>query len=111
MTETPTALGVQTCDACGQSDTDPMIHVAYGGWQKDARIFIAEPSFHHDCLPAEWRAQVAESAAANDPANIATLAIIEAAENGTRGDDLRAVIDTQTAEYQAAAADDTTKEN
>lgn len=90
MSETP-VLQEHPCDACGQSDTAPMIHVAYGSYQKDERTTIAEPSFHNDCLPADLRAQVFA-----DPVNNAvTIAAIEAAESGIKGDDLREFIQAQ----------------
>lgn len=85
MSETPPP-GVQVCDACGKKDTDPMIHVAYGSYQKDERTTIAEPSFHYDCLPDDIRAQLV------GPANANTLAGVEAAESGTKGEALRELL-------------------
>lgn len=86
MTDT---LGVQVCDACGQTDTDPMIHVAYGSWKKDDRTVIIEPSFHFDCLPTEFRTDL------DLPQNATTAAAIAAAESGIHGEDLRAFIQSQ----------------
>lgn len=77
------------CDGCGKTDTDPMIHVAYGTWKKDERTIITEPSFHFDCLPAEFRQDLA------GPEHAVTVAAIEAAESGTKGDKLRAFIQKQ----------------
>lgn len=85
----PTALGAQMCDACGQTDTDPMIHVAYGSWNKDARTTIHDPSFHFDCLPEEFRSELV------GPEHAVTVAAIAAASGGTRGEALREFIAAQ----------------
>lgn len=88
MTDTE-VLAKQPCDGCGKSDTDPMIHVAYGSWQKDDRTLIMEPSFHFDCLPQEFRDDL------SGPEHAVTVAAIEAAESGTKGDALREFIADQ----------------
>ena len=67
------SLNVSRCDQCGQSDDHPKVHVYNGG------------TFHHDCLSADLRADVIASAPHAE-------AIIQAAESGVRGDDLRAHI-------------------
>lgn len=77
------------CDACGSTDTDPMVHLAYGTWKKDDRTIITEPSFHFDCLPAEFRTDLV------GPEHAVTLAAIEAAESGTKGAKLRSFIQAQ----------------
>lgn len=87
MTEAP-APQPYPCDGCGKTDTDPMIHVAYGTWKKDERTTINEPSFHFDCLPEEFRAELAADPAAHS----VTLAAIDAAESGTKGEALREFI-------------------
>lgn len=63
------------CDQCGVYDLAPKSH-----W------FPEGTSFHHDCLSASKKAQLVES-------NPLAAKIIEAAENGTRNDDLRAFIE------------------
>lgn len=66
-------MNVSRCDQCGQTDDHPKVHYLDGG------------THHHDCLSFD---QKAELAASSDKA----AAIIEAAESGVRGDDLRAHI-------------------
>jgi hypothetical protein len=83
---TDSELGVHPCDGCGKADNHPMIHVAFGSWQKDARTFISEPSFHHDCLPAQFRDMLV------GPDHEIARQIIAAAESGTHGDELREFI-------------------
>lgn len=82
-------LAAHPCDACGQTDTDPMIHIAYAQWAKDERTTITEPSFHFDCLPVEFRDQLV------GPEHAVTVAAIDAAESGTKGDALRTFIEAQ----------------
>lgn len=62
-----------TCDQCGQSDDHPKV-ISFGGG-----------THHHDCLPA---VQKAEMIAASPQ----VAAIIEQAEAGVHGDDLRTFI-------------------
>lgn len=62
------------CNHCGQWDTDPK-----SNW------FPEGTSFHHNCLPADKKAQLVES-------NPKVIPIIEASEAGVRGDELRALI-------------------
>jgi hypothetical protein len=66
-----------------------MIHVAYATWKKDDRTTIAEPSFHFDCLPEEFRALL------EGPQHAVTVAAIEAAETGVHGEQLREFIAAQ----------------
>lgn len=73
------------CDGCGVTDNHPMVHVAYARWQKDARTSILEPSFHFDCLPAEFIPPV-------EPQHANLHSTIEEAQSGVKGDDLRAFI-------------------
>lgn len=94
MTETAPAPEPFLCDGCGSSDTDPMIHVGYAGWQKDERTFIKEPSFHFDCLPAEFRTDL------DLPQNATTAAAIAAAESGVHGEELREFIAEQPDDNQ-----------
>jgi hypothetical protein len=63
-------LHISRCDQCGQADDHPKVH--------------AEPqgTFHHDCLSADLRQQVIDSAPLGQ-------AVIEACEGGLRGDALR----------------------
>ncbi|RNL66231.1 hypothetical protein EFK50_00985 [Nocardioides marmoriginsengisoli] len=88
MSETPTPEPF-TCDGCGQTDTDPMIHVGFINWKKDERTTIAEPSFHHDCLPDELAAELV------GPQNAVAAAAVEAAHSGIRGEALREFIQAQ----------------
>lgn len=87
MTDSP--LVPFPCDGCGATDTDPMIHIAYASWAKDERTTISEPSFHFDCLPAEFRVDL------DLPQNAVTAAAIEAAESGIKGEALREFIQAQ----------------
>lgn len=66
-------MNLSRCDFCGQTDDHPKVHGFSGS------------THHHDCLSAD---QKAELVASSDKA----AAIIEAAESGIRGDDLRAHI-------------------
>lgn len=91
---TDTELGEHPCDACGQTDTDPMIHVAFGSWRKDERTLITEPSFHFDCLPDQFRSEL------SGPENAVTVAAIEAAESGTKGEALREFIASQPSDNE-----------
>lgn len=79
------------CDACGQLDDHPMIHVGWGYlWHKDARTTVLEPSFHFDCLPPELEQLLGDA-----PQHAVTRSAIEAARSGVHGDELRAHIDAQ----------------
>jgi hypothetical protein len=80
------------CDVCqrksGKADDHPMVHVGYGTlWDAGDGTYVLNPSFHFDCLPAEYRAMIADG---EQHAN--TRATIEAAESGVHGDELRAHI-------------------
>jgi hypothetical protein len=66
-------VNLSRCDHCGQTDDHPKVVVADG---------LAGARFHHDCLGSDLRASLIES---SDKAQ----SIIEAAEAGTHGDDLR----------------------
>lgn len=85
------------CDQCGVLDDHPMIHVGWTAWQKDDRVSINEPSFHFDCLPAEFVSMLG-----NDPSHNVTLAAIDAAKGGVKGDDLRAFIAAQETDNNTA---------
>lgn len=88
MSETPVAREPFQCDGCGQTDTDPMFHVSYATWQKDSKTIIIEPSFHHDCVPQEFRDMLV------GPDHEVAREIIAAADSGTRGADLLAFIES-----------------
>lgn len=77
------------CDACGQLDDHPMIHV-WGPWQKDERITVADPSFHFDCIPDDLieKYGLVEGA----PQHSVTVSAIAAARSGVHGADLREYI-------------------
>ena len=66
-------MNVSRCDFCGQSDDHPKVHSFGGG------------THHHDCLSVDQKAELAASSSQ-------AAGIIEAAESGVRGDDLRAHI-------------------
>lgn len=78
------------CDGCGKLDDHPMVHI-WAPWSKKidekTTVVVEDPSFHHDCLPQEYRDMVAEG-----PQHAVIRAAIEAAENGVHGDELRAYI-------------------
>lgn len=59
-----------TCDQCGQTDDHPKVQYYDGG------------TFHHDCLSVAAKAALAES-------SDQVAAIIDKAESGVHGDDLR----------------------
>lgn len=63
-------MNLSRCDQCGQTDDHPKVHSFGGG------------THHHDCLSADAKAELIASAPH-------AQAIIEAAESGVRGDDLR----------------------
>ena len=66
-------MNLSTCDQCGVEDDHPKVHSSEGA------------THHHDCLPAAAKfAMIASSPQA--------AAIIEAAESGTHGDELRKLI-------------------
>lgn len=77
------------CDACGQLDDHPMVHVL-GPWGKDERTTLSDPSFHYDCLPEEFRALLGDA-----PEHAVTRAAIAAAEGGKHGNALRKFIQAQ----------------
>lgn len=77
------------CDACGQLDTHPMIHVN-APWKKDDRLTISDPSFHFDCLPEEFEALLG-----NGPEHATTRAAIDAARSGVHGNKLRELIESK----------------
>lgn len=87
MSETP--VQNHPCDECGQIDDHPMIHL-FGTWQKDERATITAPSFHFDCLPAEFEALLGVDA----PEHTVTVAAIRAARSGVHGDELRSFIES-----------------
>ena len=66
-------LHVSRCDFCGQSDDHPKVHGFNGS------------THHHDCLSADQKAELAASSPQ-------AAAIIEAADSGVHGDELRAHI-------------------
>lgn len=65
-------MNVSRCDQCGQVDDHPKVHVSDGG------------TFHHDCVSADLRAQLVQDDRARQ--------IVELAESGIHGDELRARI-------------------
>jgi hypothetical protein len=67
------ALHVSRCDQCGQYDDHPKVHAYEGG------------TWHHDCLPADRRAELVASSEQ-------AKAIVEACEGGKRGAKLLAHI-------------------
>jgi hypothetical protein len=64
-----------TCDQCGQTDTDPKVHIADGATK------------HHDCLSYTEKEMVAGSS------DVAAK-IIAACEGGKRGEKLLAHIES-----------------
>lgn len=80
-----------TCDACGQTDDHPVIHVGYWTWQKDERTTVANPTFHFDCIPPEVEAMLGIDA----PEHAVTVAAIEKARSGVHGDKLLKFIEDQ----------------
>ena len=86
MPDTP--VDNHSCEGCGVLDNHPMVHL-WTDWvdrSGDAPRLVENPSFHHDCLPPELERLYDDG---HDPR---ASAAITAAKNGTRGDDLRALI-------------------
>lgn len=78
------------CDGCGQLDDHPMIHV-YGLWTKDdGRTTVTDPSFHFDCLPAQY-----EDTLGDAPQHAVTRSAIAKARDGVHGAKLRTFIQAQ----------------
>jgi hypothetical protein len=88
------------CDACGQSDNHPMIHVGPAVWRKNERTVVSDPSFHFDCLPGEFEAALGQA-----PQHAVTLATIAAARDGVHGDDLRDFILSQPSDNDLSEED------
>jgi hypothetical protein len=65
---------IRTCTQCGQTDDHPRVVLAN-----------RDDEYHHDCLPFALRAELSASGGH-------FASIVEAAESGTHGDDLRAHI-------------------
>lgn len=84
-----------TCDACGQTDDHPMIHVGPFVWQKNDRTSVSDPSFHFDCLPAEFEAMLGDA-----PEHSVTSAAIAKARDGVHGDKLLAFIEKQPSDNE-----------
>jgi hypothetical protein len=92
MPETP--VENHPCDACGQLDDHPMIHI-WGAWQKDDRTNITDPSFHFDCIPEEFEGLLGDA-----PQHEVTRAAIAKARDGVHGDKLRTFIASQTSDNE-----------
>lgn len=73
MTSTPT-----TCDQCGQTDTDPKVHLSFLNGDQDI-------TKHNDCLSVRER----ETVSSSDPI---AAKVIEACLAGAKGEDLLAKI-------------------
>lgn len=61
------------CDQCGQLDDHPKSHWSTG------------ETYHHDCLPYDKRAILVDPETGGEHGK----AVVEAAESGKRGEDLR----------------------
>lgn len=73
------------CDQCNGFDTDPLTHFAPLVWEKDERTTVRDPSFHFDCIPDQLLALLGDA-----PQHATTVAGVEAARNGVRGEELLA---------------------
>lgn len=71
----PLTLVNSTCDHCGQHDDHPKVH--HSGGQ----------TWHHDCLPAAVKAEILGGNHSQHP--LLTAKIIDAADKGKRGSELR----------------------
>lgn len=69
-------LAASQCEQCGKIDTDPKSHWSTG------------ETYHHDCLPWAKRALLVDPETGGEHG----ASIVEAAESGKRGEDLRAHI-------------------
>lgn len=91
--ENPTPVENHKCAKCGQLDDHPMVHT-WGPWEQrvDEKTIlrVEDASFHLDCLPQQFKQLLGD-----EPQHRVTLAAIEAAKSGVRGDDLRAFIQAQ----------------
>lgn len=68
-------LAYSGCDHCGQTDDHPKVHLYTG------------ETWHHDCLPHAVKLDILAGAHSQHP--LLTARIIQAAEDGTHGDELR----------------------
>ncbi len=96
MTDTP--VKNHPCDACGQLDDHPMVHIQ-GSWEKDGRTTISDPSFHFDCLPEEFEQLLGDA-----PQHAVTRAAVAKARDGVHGDKLRAFITSQPSDNEIEEA-------
>jgi hypothetical protein len=109
-----------TCGACGQTDDHPKHQIAVGA-DRERRTFHEHDfgrngciHYHFDC-PSEWHDAVTnpdphEDGTVNDTRQLAAdthRAIIEKAQSGVHGDDLRAFINTLNVRGGAGGIDQT----
>lgn len=85
----PPPVKNHACDACDKLDDHPMVHV-WGVWRKNDRTTVNDPSFHFDCLPAEYVDLLGDL-----PQHANTLATIAAARDGVHGAELHKFIHKQ----------------
>lgn len=92
MTDSP--VENHPCVGCGQLDDHPMVHVM-GSYETDDQIYKA-PSFHFDCLPPEYESLL------EGPQHAVSRAAVQAAREGTHGDDLRELIQNHPTDMEEA---------
>lgn len=73
---------VTQCGQCGQWDDHPKVHFFSGG------------SRHHDCVAWDDKRSILDQDASHSQHVLITAKIFKAAEDGMRGDELRAYIDS-----------------
>jgi hypothetical protein len=72
------ARAITACDQCGKADDHPKVHYGLNTW-------------HHDCTPAKVKEEILGGAVHAVDSGILSK-VFEAAEGGTRGNDLLAHI-------------------
>lgn len=87
----------ETCAHCGLTDDHPKVHdglnVAVFDEHGQIQMVQKSPVYHHDCTPMPLQAMIFGGNHSQHP--LMTARIFKQAIDGTRGDDLRAFIDSQ----------------
>lgn len=101
MTE-PAPVVNHPCARCGGLDDHPMVHTDAPEWLNpaDGQRHVY-PSFHFDCLPGLFTDLLGTPE--THPQHATTLAAIDKAKSGTRGDKLRKFIQSQPNDNEIGA--------
>lgn len=92
----------QPCARCGQLDDHPLILTDAPEWISpfDGKRHVA-PDFHFDCLPGVFLDLLGTPE--THPQHAVTLAAIEKAKSGVRGDKLRKFLQSQPSDNEIGA--------